>query len=67
MKSVPELAIYPLETRSEKDVIVKPDDKLQNTYKLFKTFNRNDKKSIMMFMDKHTTLDPESYYFTYKE
>ena len=67
VKSVPELAIYPLETRSEKDVIVKPDDKLQNTYKLFKTFNRNDKKSIMMFMDKHTTLDPESYYFTYKE
>jgi hypothetical protein len=65
-KSVPELAIYPLAERSTKDVLVGPNDPLQNTYKLFKTFNRNDKKTIMAFMDKHATFDPETFYYTYK-
>jgi hypothetical protein len=66
VKSVPELAIYPLVERSPKDIIINSEDKLENSYKLFKTFNRNDKKSIMTFMDKHTEYDPETFYFTYK-
>jgi hypothetical protein len=66
LKSVPELALYPLAEKSPKDVIVKPEDKLENNYKLFKTFNRNDKKSIVNFLDKHTEYDPETFYFTYK-
>lgn len=67
VKSVPELAIYPLAERHPKDLLVEEDTPLDNNYKLFKTFNRNDKKSIMNFMDKHTKFDPETFYFTYKE
>lgn len=67
VKSIPELAIYPLAERSDKDVLVKSDDKLTNTYKLLKTFNRNDKASIISFLDKHTAFDEDTYYYTYKE
>jgi hypothetical protein len=67
VRSVPEIALYPLAKRSPKDVIVKPDDKLENNYKILKTFNRNDKKSIMTFMEKHTTYDPETFHYVYKE
>lgn len=66
VKSIPELAIFPLAERSPKDVIVKPDDKLENNYKLFKKFNRNDRKSITTFLDNHTTFDEDTFYFTYK-
>lgn len=67
VKSIPELAIYPLATRSEKNVIVTSDNEpLDNTYTLFKTFNRKDTKSITTFLDTHTTLDPDTHYFTYK-
>lgn len=67
VKSIPELAIYPLVSRSSKNVIVNSEDKLENSYKLFRKFNRNDKKSIVSFMDNHTTFNPETFYFNYKE
>jgi len=66
VKSVPELAIHPLVERPSKDVLVEENTPLDNSYKLFKKFNRNDEKSIMTFMDKHTKFDPETFYYTYK-
>jgi hypothetical protein len=66
VRSIPELAIYPLAERSTKDVLVKPGDTLDNTYKLFKTFSRSDKKSITNFLDTHTKFDPSTFYYTYK-
>jgi hypothetical protein len=65
--SVPELAIYPLRERSDKNIIVSESDSLANSYKLLKKFSRNDKKSIMTFMDKHAVFDPDTFYVTYKE
>lgn len=67
VKSVPELAIHPLAERSSEDVLVKDDTILDNSYMLLKTFNRNDKKSMMAFMDKYAKFDPETFYYTYKE
>lgn len=67
VKTVPELAIHPLVERPSKDLLVEENTPLNNSYKLFKKFNRNDKKSIMAFMDKHTKFDPETFYYTYKE
>jgi hypothetical protein len=66
VKSVPELALYPLANRSPKNVIVKSDDTLENNYKILKTFNRNDKKSIMTFMENHTKYDEDTYFYVYK-
>jgi hypothetical protein len=65
--TVPELAIYPLTSRSSKNLIVQKDEPLDNAYTLFKTFNRKDKKSIFNFLDRHTKFDPNTFYFTYKE
>jgi hypothetical protein len=67
IKSVPELAIYPLVERSDKNMIVEPEDKLNNAYKLFKKFKRSDRKTITSFMENHTKFDPETFYYTYKE
>ena len=67
LKAIPELALYPLAEMSPKNIIVNPDDELENNYKLLKTFNRNDKKSVMSFMDNHTKYDPETFYYVYKE
>ena len=64
---VPEIAMYPLTKRSPTDIIVKPGDKLETNYKILKKFHRNDKKSIMSFMDNHTVFDPNTNYFIYKE
>lgn len=63
---VPEIAMYPLTKREPKDVIVKESDKLENNYKILKVFHRNDKKSIMTFMDDHAVFDPSTFYYTYK-
>jgi len=67
VRSVPELAIHPLAERPTKDLLVEENTPLDNSYKMFKKFNRNDKKSIMTFMDKHSKFDPETFYYTYKE
>lgn len=66
IQSVPELILYPLAKRSPKDVIVKPDDVLDNNYELIKTFNINDENRLRSFLDKETTYDPKTYFYVHR-
>ena len=61
-KGVPELAIHPLVLRPPKDVITKEGDILETNYRLLTKFNRNDRKSIINFMDTKTVYDPDTFY-----
>lgn len=62
---VPELALYPLATRSDKDVIVKEDDKLDNNYKLIAQMNYNEDK-LHSFMSNHAKYDENTNFYVYK-
>ncbi len=62
---VPELALYPLATRSDKDIIVKEDDKLDNNYKLIANMKYNEDK-LHAFMNNHAKYDPETNFYVYK-
>jgi hypothetical protein len=66
VESVPELILYPLAKRSPTDVIVKPEDELDNNYELLKTFNLNDENKLRSFMDKETTYDPNTYFYMHR-
>lgn len=66
IQSVPELILYPLAKRSPKDVIVKPDDVLDNNYELIKTFKLNDEDKIRNFLDNHTVYNPETYFYMHR-
>ena len=65
--SPPELILHPLSTVSSKDVIVKPDDKLENNFEMIKQFKCNDTDVLIKFMEKHAVFNPETFFYTYKE
>lgn len=62
----PEMILHPLSKRPQKPLIVKPNDKLENNYKLIKTFKTDNWVPVYEFMRKHAVYDPNTYYFTYK-
>lgn len=63
----PELVLHPLSKRPQNPMIVKPNDKLENNYKLIKTFKTENWDKVHSFMSKHAEYNPNTYYFTYKE
>jgi hypothetical protein len=66
-KSIPELILYPLRERQPKDLLVKPEDVLDNAYSFFKTFRSSDQEKMQTFMDKHAVYNPETFYYMYKD
>jgi hypothetical protein len=65
--SIPELILHPLTKRPSKDMIVKPEDKLENNYKILKTFYALDTEKLAKFMDNHAVYDPDTFFYKYKE
>lgn len=62
-KAVPELSIHPLVLRPSGDVISEEDTVHETNYTLLTKFNRNDKKSLLNFMDTKAKFNPETFYF----
>ena len=65
--SPPELILHPLKTVSSKDVIIKPEDKLENNFKVIKRFKVNDTHTLIKFMEEHAVYNPDTFFYTYKE
>jgi hypothetical protein len=65
ISAVPELILHPLTKRPSKDIIVKPEDILENNYSLMKTVPYNE-DALHQFMDKHAVYNPDTYFFTYR-
>ena len=65
VEAVPELILHPLTKRPGKDIIVKPEDKLENNYTLMKTVPYNDDE-LHKFMQEHAVYDPDTYFFKYR-
>ena len=65
--SPPELILHPLASVSPKDVIVKPNDKLENNFKLIKQFKCNDDNTLTNFMERHAVFNPDTFFYNYKE
>lgn len=64
-QGVPELALYPLTERENKNVIVAEDDNLNNNYELVDSVKYNEEK-LHKFMNKHAEYNPETYFYIYK-
>jgi hypothetical protein len=67
LTGIPELVLHPLTKRPSKQVIVHDDDILENNYKLLTKFNINDEQKMIQFMDRHTTYNPETFFYSYTE
>ena len=65
--SPPELILHPLKTVSSKDVIVQPNDILENNFKVLKKFKVRDTASLLNFMENHAVYNPDTFFYTYKE
>jgi hypothetical protein len=59
---IPELILHPLTKRSSKQIIVHPDSKLENNYKLLKKMKFNEDE-LHKFMNKYTTYNPSTYFY----
>lgn len=66
IEAVPELSLHPLTKRPNKDVILEPNDKVENNYRLLKKVKYNEKE-LQNFMQKHAVYDQNTYFYTYKE
>ena len=65
--SIPELILHPLASRPQKELIVRPDDKLDNNYSLVKRFDlRRDDSKIIEFMERHAVYNPSTFFYEYK-
>jgi len=65
--SIPEMILHPLTKRPQKDVVTTESDKLENNYKILKTFKTQDEEKLRNFMDKHAEYNPDTFFYTYKE
>jgi hypothetical protein len=65
--SPPELILHPLKTVSPKDVIVQPDDVLENNFKVIKRFKCRNTNELLKFMETHAVYNPDTFFYTYKE
>jgi hypothetical protein len=65
VEAVPELILHPLTKRPGKEIIVKPEDKLENNYTLMKTVPYNEDE-LHKFMQEHAVYDPDTYFFKYR-
>jgi hypothetical protein len=64
VEGVPELILHPLSKRSSKDIIVSPEDILENNYSLMKTVPYNEDE-LHKFMEDHAVYDPDTYFFRF--
>ena len=60
--SIPELILHPLTKRPQKDLLVHPEDKLDNAYSFYKCFSTDDTEKLEKFMEK-LTYNPETYFY----
>lgn len=60
--SIPELILHPLTKRPQKDLIVYPEDKLDNAYSFHKCFCSDDREKLEQFMKK-LTYNPETFFY----
>jgi hypothetical protein len=67
IEGIPELALHPLTTRPQKDVIVKEGDTLETNFELMKSFPTAEEDKLRTFMDKHTVYDPATFFYRYIE
>ena len=63
---IPELAIYPLTKRSDKDIVVEDGTQLETNYSIMKEMDYDENK-LNDFMEKHAELNPETHFYVYKE
>jgi hypothetical protein len=63
--SVPELILHPLKLRPAKELIVRPDDKLENNYEFYKKFDTRDEDKLIKFMDT-LTYNPDTFFYELK-
>jgi hypothetical protein len=61
------MILHPLTKRPQKDVVTTESDKLENNYKILKTFKTQDEEKLRNFMDKHAEYNPDTFFYTYKE
>jgi hypothetical protein len=64
INEIPELILHPLIKRPSKQIIVHPEDKLENNYKLLKKMNFNEDE-LHKFMNKFTKYDPTTFFYVY--
>ena len=64
--SIPELILHPLRKRPQKDLLVYPDTKLDNSYSFYKTFSTEDYDKLIKFME-NLEYNPETFFFTIKK
>lgn len=64
ISAVPELILHPLTKRPSKDIIVNPEDKLENNYSLMKTIPYNEDE-LHKFMEDHAVYNPDTYFFRF--
>jgi hypothetical protein len=62
---IPELILHPLKVRPQKDLITTESDQLENNYEQIGKFLRNDTLSMERFMEKHTTYNPDTFFYKY--
>jgi hypothetical protein len=65
VEGVPELILHPLTKRPSKDMIVSPEDKLENNYTLMKTVPYNEDE-LHKFMEEHAVYNTDTYFFGYR-
>lgn len=61
----PELVLYPLSERLDKELLVKKTDKLQNNFKILTSFPVSQESQWINFMNKHAKYDPETFFYAY--
>lgn len=67
LEGIPELSLYPLTKIHTEDVLVQPNDTLENNYALLHVFQGSTMKEMKTFMDRHAVFDPNTHFYTYKE
>jgi len=63
---IPELALYPLAERENKNIIVKEDDELKNNYELVDSVEYDEDK-LHKFMNSHAKYNADTYFYSYIE
>ena len=62
---IPELILHPLTKRSSKDLILSDSDMVENNYEHLGKFNIKNYQELEIFMNKHSSYNPDTYFFKY--
>uniref|UniRef100_A0A6C0JZY1 Uncharacterized protein n=1 Tax=viral metagenome TaxID=1070528 RepID=A0A6C0JZY1_9ZZZZ len=67
VRMIPELILHPLKRRPRKDIIVYPNDILENNYEPIANLSvEKDQTKLVTFMNRHAKYNPETFFYQIK-